>query len=471
MKKETEGDVRKRFTEYGQEHVFRFWDELNEKQQRRLIEQARTIDLDLSRRLHEHYLRRPLETHFQDNLEPAEIIALPKSDKEKQYLSKAYEKGERALAEGSVAALLVAGGQATRLGYRYPKGMYPIGPVSRKTLFQLHAEKIRARSDKYDVTIPWYIMTSTTNHDETVQFFEKNTYFGLIKDEVFFFTQGMIPALDREGKLILETKDHIFMNPDGHGGSLTALKRSGALSDMIERGISLLFYFQVDNVLNEICDPRFLGVHLSHNAEMSAKVVKKRHPLEKVGLIGKVNGRMAVIEYSDMPEREQQAREADGSLKYWAGSIAIHIFNVAFIERITEGGLQLPYHMAFKKIACLDEKGTAIVPDEPNGYKFEQFVFDALGDARASSILEVSRSREFSPVKNATGESSPETAQRDLIRLHSDWLEQAGYTIPRDDEGEPVHPVEISPLFALEKDEVKGKLPKSFIVDKPIYLE
>jgi UDP-N-acetylglucosamine/UDP-N-acetylgalactosamine diphosphorylase len=369
-----------------------------------------------------------------------------------------------------VAAFLVAGGQGTRLGYSGPKGKFRISPIKEKSLFQLHAEKILAMSRKYRANIPWYIMTSDTNHQETVDFFETCEYFGLNPKDVVFFSQEMIPALDANGRLILDAKDHIFTNPNGHGGSLSALKKSGALEDMRRRGIDLIFYFQVDNVLVKICDPVFLGYHVQNQAHMSTKVVAKTDPYEKVGVLGRMNGRLGVIEYSDLSDEQKEARNPDGSLKFGAGNIAIHVLNVDFVEQENQGGLRLPWHIAHKKIPYLDENGKRIEPKEPNGYKFETFVFDALGDAEKTVILEVKREEEFSPVKNAQGVDSPATARRDMINLFGSWLEKAGVPIPRDSQNNVKGKIEISALFALDEEELIHKIDPDLKFEGRLYL-
>jgi len=396
-------------------------------------------------------------------LEPADFIPLPKIPEEKQAWRRAREIGEDALRGGRVAAFLVAGGQGSRLGFDGPKGKFAISPLRGKTLFQLHAEKILALGRKYGRTIPWYIMTSKTNHKETVDFFKSNDFFGLESDHVSFFEQEMIPALGAEGQLLLESPGTVFMNPNGHGGSLSALKRSGALTDMRTRGVDLIYYFQVDNVLINICDPVFLGHHLEGGAEMSAKIVAKTDPDEKVGVLARVDGRLGVVEYSDLPDAAKRAIDADGSLRFRAGSIAIHVFNREFVERETAGRLRLPWHVAHKKIACLNRAGQRVDPEKPNGYKFETFVFDALGDAHKVRFLEVSREDEFSPVKNAEGQSSPETARRDMVRQFKRWLQAAGASVPQG-------AVEISPLFALESAELKDKLAMIPMTDGDLYL-
>lgn len=461
----------------GQAHILRYWQELPENSRLQLLHQIAAVDFALLGQLyHDYILRKNLPVLA--SLEPAEMITLAYQQAHPDEVQSMKARGEQVLRAGQVAALLVAGGQATRLSFEKPKGAYPIGPVSQKTLFQLHAEKLRALAQRYQTRLPWYIMTSDTNAGETRAFFEENKLFGYAPEDIFFFEQEMIPALDETGKLILDAPDHIFTNPNGHGGTLTALAKSGALADMRRRGIEEIFYFQVDNVLLNMCDPLFLGYHVAAHAEMSAKVCAKRDPYEKVGVIGKVfdattgeNGRLQVIEYSDMSQADKEARLPDGSLKYNAGSIAIHLFKVSFIEREVAGGTKLPWHVAHKQIPYLDANGQLVQPDKPNGYKFETFVFDALGDAARVVLLEVDRRSDFSPIKNAAGEDSPQTAQRDLNEFYARWLEQAGIRIPRNAVGNVKVRCEISPLFALDAEELTRKVAPAFRVHNDLYLE
>ena len=459
------------YTKFGQEHVFAFFHKLNLSKQNKLLTQAASIDLAHLVKLKETYIDSTHNNFFQGRLSPAEIIRIPHNEEEQQRMDSARKIGEKTLRDGKVAAMVVAGGQASRLGYPHPKGMYPAGPISGKSLFQMHCDKIQALNARFATNIPFLVMTSESNFNETVSYFEDNNYFNLKKENVHFFTQGLIPALDEKGKLILDAKDHIFMNPDGHGGSLRALKKSGVLDAMKDRGIELISYFQVDNVLIQICDPVFLGYHLQNNAEMSAKVVNKNNALEKVGVVGLEDGKLKVIEYSDMPEDALNSHEPDGSLTYWAGSIAIHIFNTDFIERENQSGLNLPFHVAHKKIPYVNEDGTHVTPDQPNGYKFEQFVFDALPDARAAAIMEVVREDEFSPIKNKTGDDSAATAKRDLVRKFSRWLEHAGVHVPRDAKGEPKFLVEIDPLYAWDAEELASNLPQQLSIKENLYLK
>lgn len=464
-----EQNIIDRVREAGQAHVFKFWEELDAAGQQRLLQQLGEIDFDLLSRLKRDFIDAE-DKQLDAVLEPANFIPVPETPEQQANHKTARDIGEEALRAGHVAAFLVAGGQGTRLGFAGPKGKFPISPIRQKSLFQLHAEKILALSRKYGVTIPWYIMTSEANHKETVAFFEEHGYFGLKAQDVMFFRQDMIPALDSKGRLFLDKKDHIFKNPNGHGGALSALKNSGALDDMKQRGIDIVFYFQVDNVLIKMCDPIFIGYHLRDDAQMSAKVVQKTDPAEKVGVIGYINGNLGVIEYSDLPEEQQNARNPDGTLKFRGGSIAIHVFDVDFIEQENTGGLRLPWHVAHKKIPYLDDQGNLVEPDAPNGYKFETFVFDALGDAERAVFLEVSRKEEFSPVKNAEGTDSPETARSDQIDLFANWLGEAGIEVPRDINNHVQGKIEISPLYALDAAEVRAKVDPDLKFDGKLYL-
>ncbi len=457
-------------TQAGQEHVFRYWDELSGASRRRLLNQLKDIDFDLMRKLWKAHSSSSEGAAVEGILEPVEVIPVPRTTEQQNAAEEARRIGQQALRDGRVAAFVVAGGQGTRLGFDGPKGCFPVGPVTGKSLFEMHAEKIRAASLEYGVPIPWYIMTSETNDEATREFFAHRNFFGIDESDVFLLKQKMIPALDEQGRLILDEKDHVFMNPNGHGGSLMALEESGALDDMTRRGITVVSYFQVDNVLIKIIDPVFLGYHIQAQAEMCSKVVQKRDPGEKVGVFGKVNGKMKVIEYSDMREEDKKAKNPDGSLKYGAGNVAIHLIDVAFVDREVRGGFKLPYHTAHKKIPFVDENGTRIHPDVPNGFKFETFVFDALNDTTRTMVMEVVREEEFSPVKNRTGEDSESTAKRDLSNYFGRWLEAAGVAVPRLETGDVDGTVEISPLFAADRETFLRKASCDIAFEKAFYL-
>jgi UDP-N-acetylglucosamine/UDP-N-acetylgalactosamine diphosphorylase len=281
----------------------------------------------------------------------------------------------------------------------------------------------------------------------------------------------MIPAIDRQGKMIMDEIDHIFMNPNGHGGTVKALSESGALSDLKERDIDHLFYFQVDNVLTRICDPIYLGYHILGDSEMSCKVVHKKYPEEKMGILCIINGENHLIEYSDLSDEDMYAKNKDGSMKFWVGNIATHIFDRQFLERENEGGFKLPYHIARKSIPYVDARGEKIKPSDKNGIKFETFVFDALVDAQKTVYLEIEREKEFSPLKNNKGENSPETIKRDLNILYASWLKEAGYDIKVNKDGEPKIDIEISPLVSLTGENLKELNLKITGKEKSLYLD
>jgi len=350
----------------------------------------------------------------------------------------------------------VAGGQGSRLGFDGPKGAFPVGPVSGATLFEIHCRKILALERRYAAKVPLYIMTSLANDAATREFFRQHDFFGLSSDGVRFFTQGMWPVLMPDGAMVMDRPDHVFMSPDGHGGLLQALLKNGTLDDMELRGIETLFYFQVDNPLVEIADPGFLGLHLQADAEMSVKVCAKRGPSEKLGVVVRKDGRNAVVEYSELTDEEMTADLPNGDLEYRFGSVAIHVFSREFLLREARGSL--PIHLAHKKVAYCDESGELVKPAEPNAFKFEKFIFDALPDAERSVNVEFRREEEFSPVKNAEGEDSPSTAQRDMIRKYASRLEACGVTVPRDAAGEPLHKIEIDPCYALGPEDLRDRI-------------
>lgn len=442
---------KQRFERAGQEQVFRFQEDLDPEGKNRLASDASEVDLEEIDHLVKTLVKGDGGEKLDlEGLEPAPYIAHPLAGGELDVWQEAVAIGEQALRTGKVAAFTVAGGQGTRLGYDGPKGTFPVGPVSGKCLFQVFAEKLLAAGRRYSVEIPWFIMTSAVNHEATVKAFEENNHFGLSPAQVMFFSQGRMPAVDPDGKILLAEKDAIAMSPDGHGGSLRALVRSGAVARMKEQGIEAISYFQVDNPLVRVIDPAFVGFHLKAGSEMSSKMIPKAYAGEKVGHFCVQNGHTVVVEYSDMPAEMQEQRDEHGELRFKAGSIAIHVLDVDFVQRVGggESGAALPFHRADKKIKTLDASGKRISPDKPNGIKFEMFVFDALPFAKNPVIIETLREEDFSPVKNAEGLDSPETCRKDQVRQWTRWLKAAGHELPADESGLPEITFEISPLFA-----------------------
>ena len=413
--------LRETFRDAGQEHVFRFWERLGDNEKDALLDQLETIDLDLVGRLTSGELtvtpgarkaeRRPIEVLGRG--EEPEVCTR----------AEGRARGEELLRQGKVGIYVVAGGQASRLGISAPKGFVEVGPISRRSLFEMHAGQIARLAEKHRRAPPWYIMTSPQNHEETRDYFQGHDHFGLAPEDIIFIRQATLPALDAEGKLILESPGRLFESPNGHGGSFAAFRDGGALDHATARGVKHVFYFQVDNPLVRIADPLFVGLHDLTGSEMSLKVLEKTGPDEKVGVVALEDGAPCVVEYSDLTGEEASRRDAGGRLIYWAGSIALHAFRLDFMRRVAEGAIALPYHVAQRPIASIDEEGR---PRQIDGRKFETFVFDALPAARRTLNLEVERSREFAPIKNRHGVDSLDSAREMLVEEYRRWLQKVG---------------------------------------------
>lgn len=457
--------------QHGQAHLVRWWDELSGDERRTLTDQLVEVDLPQVAALYRDLTKGgPAEESPAEQArrarQPQELIRVPASDAEKSTWAAARATGNELLKAGRVGVILVAGGEGTRLGFPHPKGEFPIGPVSGKTLFQMLAEQVVARAKRAGRPIPYYVMTSHATHAETVSFFERHKFFGLDSRRVHFFRQGRMPAVDRQtGKLLLASKHELALNPDGHGGLLTALSRAKLLEAMRQDGIDFLYYHQIDNPLARVCDPAFLGFHAQHRSEVSTKVVAKLSPEERMGVVVDVDGRSQIIEYSDLPAELAAVREADGQLRFWAGSTAMHVFSRSFFDRLHDQHIELPFHRAIKKVPYLDDAGAETEPAAENAVKFERFIFDVLPLAERSLVVEARREDEFCPLKNKSGDFSREHVQQSLSRLYAGWLRAAGARAADD------LPVEIGPLYALDADDVAARTDVPRQITQPVFLD
>ena len=441
------------FRAAGQAQVFSFYGTLDQRQQEALLAQASEIDLEEIAELNRTLVQGESGEHFDYSiLVPAPFEPLPANGGDAEAWQNARKIGEEALRAGRVAAFTVAGGQGTRLGYDGPKGTFPVTPVTGHSLFQVFAEKLCAAGTRYGQPLHWFIMTSHQNHEATAAFFDEHDYFGLSKDHVHLFQQGRMPAVDHQGKILLSAPDEIALSANGHGGSLRALDRSGSLDLMEREGIDVLSYFQVDNPLIQVIDPAFIGFHIARGSEMSSKMLPKAYPEEKLGHFCLDGARLMVVEYSDLPMEMQRERDENGALRFVAGSIAIHLLDREFVKRVAGGEGQLPFHRADKKIPTIDADGNPIKPEQPNGIKFELFVFDALPFARNPLVIETGREAEFAPVKNAEGLDSPHSVKEDQLRSFARWANAAGCEISVDESGLPPFSFEVSPLFATDAE-------------------
>ncbi len=439
------------------------------KAQAALIEQLAQIDLDELSGLIEKYITNPTAGAAPGEIKPAPCYTLDGNGPSGVWDRDSYRtQGERLIREGKVACFTVAGGQGSRLGYDGPKGCYPTSCVNEKPLFQMFTESIRANELKYGCTIPWYIMTSPLNHEATASFFESHECFGLSRDQIMFFNQGVMPSLDaKNGQILMSDPMHLATNPDGHGGSFKALSVSGALEDMKRRGIEHVSYFQVDNPQARVVDPVFIGLHAfapDSSGEFSSKMVAKAGWDEKVGVFCSVDGRTEIIEYSDLDEGLAKQTESDGRLSFIAGSIAIHVISVAFIERVlSDPDATLPYHKALKKVPHFDlSTGLMATPESNNAVKLEKFVFDGIPIASRSIVVETDRVEEFAPVKNATGTDSIVSSKQLQTLRAARWLEAHGVSIPKHADGSIDATIEIGALTATCAEDLAGKeLPDS----------
>lgn len=460
-------ELKERLTVYGQQHVLHHWSQLDSDQQSNLAAQLHGIDLAGLASLVDG---QDEATDFGALASRAISPPAVRSDGSGAAWTphQARETGEEALRKGELGAVIVAGGQGTRLGFNQPKGMFPIGPVSGRTLFQFFADRLLAVNSKYGCHIPLYIMTSDATDQETRAYFEVNENFGIPAEDLHIFKQGVMPAVDAAtGKLLMQSTSSLALSPDGHGGTVAALDRSGCLEDAAKRGIKHLAYIQVDNPLAQLCEPELIGHHLMAESEMTTQVVKKRYPMERVGNVVLVDGKVQIIEYSDLPESAAEAVHEDGSLKLWAGNIAVHLFNLGFLQRVAGQAESLPFHRALKKVPHCDEQGQMVSPAQPNATKFERFIFDLLPIARNAFVVESKASEAFAPVKNADGAETdtPEAAKKAIVDLHRRWLEEAGVFVDQEVQ------VEINPKLALEVDDLRQKIPTNLRINADRYFD
>jgi len=461
---------------HGQLHLLRFWDELDAVSRAQLANQIAGIDFGQVAELYRHTGVSQDWASLAGRAAPPPAVRLAERETGKCQLpsgqrislAEVRRRGEQELAAGRVGVLIVAGGQGSRLGFDHPKGLFPIGPVSGASLLEIHLQKALATARRYGAAVPVYIMTSLATHDEQVAFLNEHDRFGLPEEDVYFFQQGTMPAVDAAtGKLLLADRDSLFLSPDGHGGTVEALAKGGALAHMKRRGIEHLFYLQVDNPLVPICDPELIGHQVLAESQLTSIAVAKQTPQDKVGNFATVDGHVNVIEYSDLPNDVAERRDANGQLTLWAGSIAIHVFAVSLLERALSSRGGLPFHIARKKVRHVDESGRRVDPSEANALKFERFIFDLLPMAKNALVIEYAEREVFAPLKNAAGadRDTAEYVQRLMSEMHASWLRAAGTSVAKD------VLVEISPLWALDAAGVAARSDRPASIQKPTYLQ
>jgi len=455
----THDQLAARLAGVNQSHVYAFYSQLAPDRQAALDAQVASLDWPLIDSLVSTIVRHPHPFTLPASIAPAPYYPnKPKDPATAAKLRAAFDHGQALLREGKVASFVVAGGQGSRLGWDGPKGTFPGTPIKKKPLFQCFAEFLLALGRRAGKPVPFYIMTSPQNHAATVDFWTKHNHFGMNKNDVVFFPQDSLPAIGYDGKVLLESKDSLALSPNGHGGSLLALHKSGALADMARRGVTQISYFQVDNPIVRCVDPTFIGLHDLDGAQMSSKMLPKVAPKEKLGNLCLADGKVTIIEYSDLPDALAEQRLPNGDLALRSGSIALHALRRDFVEQLNAHGFALPYHRAEKKIPCIDlGTGQPLKPEKPNAIKLETFVFDALPLADTSIIYETDRIDEFAPIKNAEGVDSAVSARAITLQRNAQWLEAAGVSVPRKADGTPDCVIEIAPSFAIYPADVAAK--------------
>lgn len=458
-----------RLASVGQDHLIRFWP----REQAELAAQLEAIDWNLFAQLREQHQSK---TARKGGSSPGQVVehapptAIRLNEEPRGFTrAAAREAGEAMLSRGGVGMILVAGGLGTRLGFDQPKGMFPLGPLSGRSLFQIIVEHLLAIRKRYASSIPLYVMTSPATHAVTDAYLKRHDYFGMPPADVRLFEQGTMYAVDADSfEILLESPGRVFTGPDGHGGMLAALVKTGCLADATARGVDTFFYGQIDNPLLMVCDPEFLGCHELSQSQLSSQAVAKTDPAERVGVFVNVNGQLRIIEYIDLPTELASARGSDGSLAYWAGSVAVHAFDRRFLEAMARNANDaLPLHVSKKKVPYIDRAGNLVSPATPNALRFERFIFDLLPHARGPIVVEIDKAVGFAPVKNDDSATSdtPRTSREAMISLATKMLRDAGVEVA------PGTTVEINPLWALDAKEVAGKLPRPHRVTTPTYFQ
>lgn len=399
--------MREKLLKYNQEHLLAFFDTLSDAEKESLLNDIELIDFDLISQLYKNtHSSVSLLNSNKGEITPIDCIDKDSLNEEEYELY--YNLGIQLMRQGKYAALTMAGGQGTRLGFSGPKGSYFLGEPINQSLFEIQCRRLISRNRELGCVIPWYIMTSRENDQLTKEFFRENNYFGYDKDSIFFFKQGFLPMLLEDGKIVMTDTHSIKLGADGHGGVFKATVDSGALADMKRRGVEWIFVGGIDNILVRLEDPVFLGFLAHYKYKLGGKSLIKRDPYEKAGVFCKRGGKPCVIEYTEISDDMAQATDNNGNYLYGDLHILCNMFNISVFEDMRDCGLE--YHVAHKKTEYIDENGKLIQVDSPNAYKYEAFMFDAFEYYDNMGILRVRREEEFAPIKNKEGLDSPQTA-------------------------------------------------------------
>ena len=403
---------------YDQEHLLSFYDELDTEGKDNLLNQILHINFDFIMQLYGHALDtdksianviEPLPYHIKNNIP-------------KETFETLYRIGENVIANGHFSAITLAGGQGTRLGFKGPKGTFELDIEPKKSLFEILCEQLKRANDKYHTIIPWYIMTSPENHFDTVDFFKSKNYFNYDKNQIYFFEQGKLPLINLNGHLILEELDKVKEASNGNGDVFCSLSQSGLLQNMKEKDIQYVCVTGVDNIICEMVDPLFIGLSVFEQTLVSSKTLLKADPTSNQWVFALKDGKPAIIDCRNFGEQLSAIQDKSGKYLYREMNMLCHLFHMDALEKLAQ--VSLPYHLAFRKNAFVNEEGMKQVPDEANTYKFETFIFDAFSHFDKITLLRVEEEDEFAPIKDFNGAHNPEVAkelyEKKLKNLSSD---------------------------------------------------
>lgn len=460
--------------EAGQGHILAGWDELGAQEKSSLLDTIKEIDFQRLQHLVNRHLKDERGGEVKISApEPVQAVPLPREPAELAAWRELRRIGGEAISAGEVAVFMAAGTDGSAVGVSGPEGFCPVGPISQRTLFELHSEKVVALNRRYRANIPFMIMTSAETGDQTRAFFKEHRHFTLPQGSVVFLDQPRLPLVDRSGRIVMASPGEIAMAPNGHGGAFLLMQRPDVLELLRDRGVKHVFYFQVDNPFVQVADPAFVGRHKGEEAEASAKAVRKEGPDEQVGVFVRRGRHLSVIEYSELPASIRRARDPEtGELLLNVGNMGVHLFSLDFIERTRGEEFVMPYHPVYQRVPCLDRKGRRVQPSLPNCVRFECFIFDVFPWAKSCLVVEADRGDEFHPLRARCGQNSPQEVRQALSNRYGSWLEKAGVRLPRGEDGQLLGCYEVSSLFALDCEEFKEKCDaSSLVVRDAMYLE
>lgn len=459
----------------GHEHILDAWHELDAQEQNGLLDTIDGIDFQLVNHLQTRCLKSKDNGKIGISKPHAAVpVPLPKSHDDVHQWKRFRAAGEKAIAAGEVAIFMAAGEHSPSSDFSGPKALYPVGPISQKSLIQLQCEKVASLNKRHNTSLLFMVMTDTETARETTHFLKENQYFTLPKNNLMLLEQPRLPLLSRRGKIVMKSPAEIAMAPNGHGGAFLLMQQADVLDRLRREGVKYVYYFQADNPCAQLADPAFVGLHALSGADISAKSVVKLTPNEPLGIFSQRGDNLSVIPYEELRPEDRSAKDADtGQLRFSAANVGIHIFSVDFLQKTSGDDHVMPYHPVEQREGCLGRDGKLVRPATPNCTRFECNLYDVFPWARQCALMEADRREEFFVAPVRTGQHRMAEARRAMSEKYAYWLESLGLNLPRDKSGRVLGAYEISPTYALNKGEFLERCHEaaSFVVGDSLYLE